>query len=105
MHVGTLHVGIPIVSYITASGNCGTSVPKQKLNAWLTGDNVCNYIHRVACFEDVHEGGERRIQVSNQSLAAGLGANNGGCQSTCEAIVTRVRSGRVLEYIEEDIAQ
>ena len=49
--------------------------------------------------------GKGESKSQNQSFAAGLGANNGGCQSTCEAIVTRVRSGRVLEYIEEDIAQ
>ena len=24
-----------------------------------------NYVHSVACFEDVHEGGAARIQVSN----------------------------------------
>ena len=54
IHGGILHVRIPIVSYIAASGDCGTSAPEQKLNAWLTRDNLCIYIHRAACFKDVH---------------------------------------------------
>ena len=49
--------------------------------------------------------GQCESKSQNQSLAAGPSANHGCCQYTCEAIVTQVRSGRVLEYIKEDIAQ
>ena len=54
IHGRISHVEIPIVSYIAASGDCGTSAPEKKLNAWLTRDSLSKYILRVACFKDVH---------------------------------------------------
>ena len=80
-------------------------MPEQKLNAWLTGDNECNYIHRVACFNDVHEGGAARIQISNikhwqQQVRSTEVANR-----LVKPLLLEFVQAVLLEYIKEDITQ
>ena len=80
-------------------------MPEQKLNAWLTGDNGCNYIHRVACFDDVHEGGAARIQISNIKHWQRQVRSTEVANQLVKPLLLEFVQAVLLEYIKEDITQ